>query len=151
MNRAIFIFLTILVLPCTVFAQLISITELGLLKVGKEVPGFSGISQKGVAIGSSTPQGKFFVYFINDTLPPTCLDEECGETGKRIAALGGRLIGGSDGKFASLFGLKLLSSKPWKIDRSLIVLTSDKGIIEAIYDKATMTDIEGTVEKLLQK
>jgi|688.fasta_scaffold212319_3 hypothetical protein len=141
----------LLLLPATAVAQLLSVKTLGPLTVGDRVPSVSGFSQKGTAIGSGTPHGKFYAYFINDTLPPTCFDEECGETGKRIAELGGHLIGSSDGKLASQFGVKLVSSKPWKFDRSLFVLTSETGAIIGIYDKATMGDINKEVERFLKK
>ena len=135
------------IFPSSVFAQLVSEKALGPLSIGSELPSFSGVSGKAIEIGRTTPRGKFFVHFINDALPPTCLDEECGVVGKRIAARGGHLIGGADGKLAAQFGVKVVSAKPWKFDRSLVVIASGSGRIIGIFDKATMGDIEAIVDK----
>lgn len=136
-----------LIIPSTAFAQVVSLKALGPLAVGSQVPSFSGVSNNGREIGSTVPKGKFFVYFINDSLPPTCLDEECGAVGKRIAMHGGHLIGASDGKIATLFGVKLISGARWRFDRSLLVVASDNGQILGIFDQATMDAIEAVVGK----
>ena len=133
--------------PSAAFAQFVSVKALGPLSVGSDLPGFSGVSYKGKEIGPTTPKGKFFVHFINDLLPPSCLDDECGAVGKRVAARGGHLIGASDGKAAAQFGVKLISETPWRFNRSLVVIASANGQILGIFDSATMGDIESLVDK----
>lgn len=137
--------------PNLVIAQSVSVQALGPLSVGGELPSFSGMSEKGIELSPTNPKGKFFVYFINETLPPICLDDECGAVGKRIATQGGHLIGGSDGKMAFTFGVKLVSSKPWRFNRSLLVIASARGRILGIYEKATMEEIETIVGRYSRK
>ncbi len=134
-------------LPVYAMAQPVSVEASGSLRVGALMPTFSGVSEKGIEIGPALPQGKFLVHFISDTLPSTCVDDECGPVGMRIAERGGHLIGGCDNKIAKLFGVKLVSGRPWRFDRSLAVIVSDKGQIRGIFENVKIEDIDSLVSR----
>jgi len=73
---------------------------------------------------------------INDKLPPTCLDEECGDEARPLIAKGGHMIGGSDGKYAKALGVQLVSTSPWRLAPSLVVVTDAGGRVTAIWKGA---------------
>jgi hypothetical protein len=72
----------------------------------------------------------------DDKLPPTCLDEQCGNEVRPVVAKGGHVIGGSDGKYAKALGVKLLSTRPWRLEPSLVVVTDAGGRVTAIWKGA---------------
>ena len=112
------------------------------ISVGNPVPSFGAVSVKGIHFTHIYPNGKFFVHFIDDDLPPMCLDDECGDLAKLVTQEKGHFIGGSDGKYSGNFGINIIPDKEWKFDTSLIVLTDDQGIIEAIYPNAKWKDLK---------
>jgi len=122
--------------------ELHSVQAYNALKIGENLPSFRGISDTGKEIGPTTPEGAFFIHFINDELPATCLDEECGQEAQKIVSQGGHLLGGSDGKYAHAFGIEVLSTSPWKLTVSLMVVADHEGIILAIYPQASLSMIE---------
>lgn len=122
--------------------ELQSIQAFGKTKVGDVVPSFSGVSETGKKVSSTTPEGKFFMYFINDQLPPICLDEECGKEATHIVMKEGHFIGGGDGKYAKIFDVQLISTTPWKFNASLMIVANCKREILAIYKNAHLTHIE---------
>ena len=143
-----------------------SITQFGSIRVGGLLPSFVGISQSGKEIGLALPKGgKFYIYVIDEQLPPTCLDLECGKQAEIVLNKGGHIIGGSDPKYAKIFNVKLIKNlslnnkisyyiKPfieklgweiqvnwWKLETSLIVVINNKGKILRIYKNAKLKDI----------
>ncbi len=122
--------------------------EFRSLKIGEPVPGFTGTSRTGKEIRANFPAGKFFIHFIDDQMGLPCLDLECGKEAESVIKKGGHLHGAGDGKLAKLFGVKLVSSSPWKFDTSLMVVTDEKGRITAIYENAGLKDIHGILKEL---
>ncbi len=116
--------------------------EFRSLKIGEPVPSFTGTSRTGKEIRPDFPAGKFFIHFIDDQMGLPCLDLECGKEAEAVVKKGGHLHGGGDGKLAKLFGVKLVSSSPWKFDTSLMVVTDEKGQILAIYENAGLKDMD---------
>lgn len=118
-----------------------TVRSFGPIRVGQELPSYGGSSaQSGRTIGPTTPPGRFYVHVIDDTLPPTCLDEECGPEGAAVAALGGHVIGASDGKLAGAFGVRLVSPAPWRFDTSLLVVSDDRARVLAIWPGRRLSD-----------
>ncbi|MEM1673220.1 MAG: hypothetical protein QXT86_14315 [Archaeoglobaceae archaeon] len=151
-----------------------SITQFGLIKVGDPLPSFIGISQSGKRVGPTfLKDGKFYVYVIDEQLPPCCLDLECGEQAKIVINKGGHLIGISDFKYANILGVRLVRTPTlirkvvkkaihyfeeklrWQIpiyrrrfETSLIIITDDKGYIMYIYKNAKIRDIPHIMKDL---
>lgn len=117
-----------------------TVRSFGPLRMGDTLPSFTGVSDKGIAIGPTTPRGHFYVHVVNDALPPSCLDQECGPEGAIIVAQGGHLMGGSDGKLAKAFGVNLVSGNPYRFDTSLIIVTDDRARVVAIHPGLRLAD-----------
>ncbi len=122
--------------------------ELRSLKIGEPVPGFTRTSRTGKEIRPDFPAGKFFIHFIDDQVGLPCLDLECGKEAESVVEKEGHLHAAGDGKLAKLFGVKLVSSSPWKFDTSLMVVTDRKGQIIAIYENAGLKDIDKILKEL---
>lgn len=119
------------------------------IKVGEKVPGFTGSSNvSGKRIGPTDPPGKFYVHFVNDQLPPTCLDLECTEQAAEIVSKGGHLLGFSDGKIAGFWGVNVISKPTYSFDASVIVITNEESIITAIYKNVGFSDLPVIVDEI---
>ncbi|MCP4719877.1 MAG: hypothetical protein GY860_10515 [Desulfobacteraceae bacterium] len=122
--------------------------EFRSLQIGEPVPGFTATSRTGKEIRPDFPVGKFFIHFIEDQMGLPCLDLECGKEAESVVEKEGHLHAAGDGKLAKLFGVKLVSSSPWKFDTSLMVVTDGKGQILAIYENAGLEDIDEILKEL---
>lgn len=109
--------------------------------VGMEMPGFTASSMKDVRMTPTTPEGNFFIYVLQSDLPPACFDEECGEAFTPVSDKGGHVFGFSDGKAASIFGIKIQSVRPYAFDETLVVVTNRSGTIVALFESAKITDV----------
>jgi len=144
-----------------------NVAQFGLIKVGQSVPSFIGVSQSGREIKPSFPKGgKFYVYIVDEQLPPSCLDLECGKNAEIVIYKGGHLIGGSDPKYAKLFNIRMVKNNSilnkilhkinksflekfgrkiqvnwYKLETSLVVVTDSNGHIILIYKNAGIKDI----------
>lgn len=145
------------------------VNQFNALKVGGHIPHFSGISMTGMDLGTGRPPGKFHIYVIDERLPPLCLDLECGEQAEAVINRGGHLIGGSDFKFAKLFGVKVIKTRSlmrqlmyhlpsnverlarnlglkvrrdfWSLETSLIVVADCDRRIIGIFKNAGIKDV----------
>lgn len=124
------------------------IKEFGPLKVGDKIPGFNGLSKKGIDFTPASPHGKFHVFFINSKLEPSLLNKEFGPKSQIVINKGGHLKGGSDGKLAKLFGVRLISTSPWEFDTSLIVVADAETKIIAIYKNASLNYLNNILKEL---
>lgn len=150
-----------------------SVTEFGSMKVGGFLPSFVGVSESGKKIGSTYPKGgKFYIHVVDEQLPTSCLDLECGEQSRIVVNKGGHLIGGSDFKYAKIFGIKIVKNstlinrilyhlKPfaekfgwkiqvfwWRPETSLVVVADGKGRIIHIYKNGGIKDVPRIVRNL---
>ncbi len=125
----------------------VKLREFGTIRVGMQIPAFEGASGDGVPIGPATPPGQFFLHVISDKLPPTCLDQECGDDAPLVVAKGGHVIGGSDGKYARALGVQLVSTHPFRLDPPLVVVTDAGGRVSAIWKNAGCEHMELILRK----
>jgi hypothetical protein len=150
-----------------------SVVQFGSIKVGRSLPSFIGVSPSGREIGSTCPKGgKFYVHVVDEQLPTFCLDLECGKQAEIVVNKGGHLIGGSDFKYAKLFGIKVMKNnsilnrvlhniKPfveklgwklqthwWRFETSLIVVADSEGRIILIYKNAGIKDVPRIIRDL---
>jgi len=148
-----------------------NVAQFGLIKVGRSLPSFIGVSQSGREIGPTCPKGgKFYVHVVDKQLPTSCLDLECGKQAEIVVNKGGHLIGGSDFKYAKLFGVKVVKNnsilnrvlhnvKPfaeklgwkiqihwWRLETSLVIIADSKGRIVRIYKNAGIKDVPRIVK-----
>ena len=124
------------------------VRSFGPLEVGAPVPGFGGVSMSGTHISPTSPAGKFFLFVIDDDLPPTCLDGECGASGRLVARKGGHMIGGSDGKLAQAFGVVPITvNSTFRPIKSVVVVGDSAGKITAIYRGASVDDAKRVMAK----
>lgn len=128
--------------------QIQRIKEFGPLKVGNKVPNFTGVSKKGIDFTPTNPHGKFHVFFINSKLEPTLLNEEFGPKAQIVINKGGHLKGGSDGKLAKLFGVRIISTSPWEFNTSLIVIADAETKIIAIYKDISLDYLTNILKEL---
>lgn len=90
----------------------------------------------------------FFVFFVNDTLPVTCINEECGNIADSIVKRGGRLYASGDTKYAKRFDIALVSAEPWKFDASLLIIADREGKIIKLYTEVFPREIEQLITKM---
>jgi hypothetical protein len=124
------------------------VEKFGNIKVGMLIPSFGGVSAKGRQMGPGKPDGKFFIYLIDEGLPPVCLDDECGNIGRIIRERGGHLFGSSDGKMASAIGVKIKPGEPYAFEIPVAVLTDAGSKIQAIYENAKLSDVNQIISDI---
>lgn len=175
---------TILTIICLLFMNLSivlhsklftpqSVAQFGSIKVGEPLPSFIGVSQSGIEVGPTYPKGgKFYIHVVDEQLPACCLDLECGKQAETVVNRGGHLIGGSDGKYAKIFSVKMVkdltlttrvlhSIKPfaeklgwkiqvhwWRLETSLVVVADGEGRIIRIYKNAGIKHVPHIVRDL---
>jgi hypothetical protein len=122
------------------------VSSFGPLTIGQVAPHFAAAPEGGAEFNSPLPPGKFTVYCIEASLPPVCLDEGCGLASHFVVAKGGRFIGISDLKAASLFGVRARQDNNSKLATSLVVLCDINQRIIAIHKGAAIADIESIVK-----
>ncbi len=150
--------------------------EFRWLKVGGQVPRFRGVSMAGRELGTGQPAGEFHVYVIDERLPPICLDWECGEQAEAVVQRGGHLIGGSDHKFAKVFGVKVVKTNAltrrlayrlspeivrwarhlglkvrrdfWRLEAPLTVVADCDGRIVGIFKNASIKHVPRILRRL---
>ena len=129
------------VFSLTVEALPRSVGSVGHLTVGGKLPGYSGISQSGIDVGPAEPKGEFHIHLIDDQLSPSCLDLECSDEMRCVVDRGAHVVGSSDGKLAKLFGIKLVSTRPWKLSAKVAIISSPDRTILNIYEDASISDV----------
>jgi hypothetical protein len=114
----------------------------GPLTVGQSAPSFTAVTDRGETFDSPPPPGRFTVYCIQDSLPLFCIDSGCGDVGTYARSRDGRVVGMSDGKGASAFGVKQRQERPAQLTMSLVVICDANQRIVGIYKGATPHDLD---------
>lgn len=142
------------------------VQRFGSVRVGGRLPSFEGVSRSGTRVGPTRPAGgRFYVHVVDERLPTTCLDLECGDQARAITDRGGHLIGGSDLKYGQVFGVRTVKATSlfrralyrtrsvaasfglnprvswWRLETSLVVVANREGRVVRIYRHAGITDL----------
>ena len=132
---------------CEHKAAIEEVSTFGPLALGQVAPHFTAVASSGEEFNSPLPPGKFTAYCIQNSLPPSCLDDGCGPAGQFVRNKGGRLVGICDLKGAGVFGVKGRPGHNAQLETSLVVLCDTNQRIVAIYKGATMADVESLVRR----
>jgi hypothetical protein len=140
---------TIGLASCNANAGLNRVETLGKVKTGQLLPSYAGVSMAGKPMGSKPTNGRFLIHLLHPQLPPTCMDEECGEIGFLVRNQGGQLYGASDRQLAEAAFDILPSTGVAKSEKYGVLIVSDpKGKVIAIYNHANRDSVRVVLSDL---
>jgi hypothetical protein len=127
-------------------SALIEVNSLGELTVGQAVPGYVGGPPSGRGMGPKPSRGDYLVHVLHPDLPPTCVDEECGDFGAIAKQRGVQVFGGSDLKLADgIFGIfSATTSEEFQAqsqDYGVVVISDKHGKILSIFNEIELSDV----------
>jgi len=123
-------------------SSFMKVKTLKTLSVGDTIKPFTAYSINGLKITEKKPDADFTVICINKALPPFCFNNESNLPIETIIANNGRLIAGSDGKFAHLFDVETkVVNGEFSLDNSVVLFVDRNLQIKSIYEKVDLEKI----------
>lgn len=125
------------------------VRTLGKLTVGKLLP---VPTQSTWETGAKSSKGKYLIHLLHPSLPPLCIDEECGVSLNLGKPQKVQLYGASDLKLADIgFGIFSTVTNEEFSEQSknygVLVISNQKGEILSIFEHVELSDVNDVVRR----